>query len=117
MQKARHRAGYPAGRSTKPLQDRRDLGRGDAGPGPVRQPQVRLPGRRQPRRVADIGSPGCREEAGHDPQGIAGSDAVAEDNRPDRTRRHPVIAGGGTAVMRVLITGQVSLVLPEPAAG
>ena len=117
MLTARHRAGYRAGRSTRPLQDRRDLGRGDAGPGPVRQPQVRLPGRRQPRRVADIGLPGCREEAGHDPQGIAGSDAVAEDNRPGRARRHPVIAGGGTAVMRVLITGQVSLALPEPAAG
>ena len=58
----------------------------------------------RPRRVADIKSPGRLEEGMHGPQRILDAGAVAKEDRPDRTRRHPVIVGDCIAVTRVLIT-------------
>jgi hypothetical protein len=113
---ARRRAGYPGGRarSGQAAGGSPRSGPLRCEPRPVRQLEVRLPERCRPRRVADIEWPGRLEKAEHHLQGIVGFDAVAKDDRPDRTRRHPVIVGDCTAVTRIPITAQVSLPRRRP---
>jgi hypothetical protein len=81
-----------------PLEDRRDLGRRDAGAVPVRQPEIRLAERLRPRRAAGV-EPVGREEAEDDPQRILDDDTVPQDDRPERRRRHRVSVASSPETM------------------
>jgi hypothetical protein len=75
---------------TAPLESRRDLGRRDAGTAAVREPEVSLAERHGPRRIANVEMPGALPQGEHDPQGILDYDAIPQDDRRERRRRHPV---------------------------